>query len=459
MKEFQIIVVSLLLQLTHSVYCCMEDYPCFVVYNEEQATQRGGQWGCWGSGFCSSENPQVSDWLGTAFDCRQECGADHCCAYDNDMNCLKCDEVSGYFMFEDSCVNTLPNLSFSQVSDNMLLVTSPYYDDLKSAYQQGEHDTLIKGHAQSIGMEYDADIIFVFPKEEISPSQNQQFFSLSGPGNLKGAITSNGYTSGRTATMHEIGHHWLVHLPTSILPNFYKCGAHWGYTMLDMKGMLGGFAPEGVRCSDGRTPTPSSPCAAEGVQTTLLFDSQYGSPQTSNDFSNPTYSKIELGIMGLYTPEEMTSYNLYYCDMGESAMGCYDPSFVSYSEGTYSVTCASTKWINGKELLESEEFDGTSKISQGTELKVIFAQIFDENPPETLTEVNDDGNFAVSKWIQGYADIWPDMWSSAVENRATATLNITRIGGSEEEEDSESGVGTLQMVYISWLSLLYFIHC
>ena len=59
-----------------------------------------------------------------------------------------------------------------------------------------------------------------------------------------------------------------------------------------------------------------------------------------------------------------------------------------------------------------------------------FAQIFDENPPETLTEVNDDENFAVSKWIQGYADIWPDMWSAAVENRATATLNITRIGGS-----------------------------
>ena len=78
--------------------------------------------------------------------------------------------------------------------------------------------------------------------------------------------------------------------------------------------------------------------------------------------------------MRLYTPEEMASYNLYYCDMGESAMGCYDPSFVSYSEGTYSVTCASTKWINGKELLESEEFDGTSKISQGTELKVMYSQ-------------------------------------------------------------------------------------
>ena len=43
--------------------------------------------------------------------------------------------------------------------------------------------------------------------------------------------------------------------------------------MLDMKGMLGGFAPEGVRCSDGRTPTPSSPCAAEGVETTVVMRS------------------------------------------------------------------------------------------------------------------------------------------------------------------------------------------
>ena len=176
------------------------------------------------------------------------------------------------------------------------------------------------------------DFVYVFPYYIINKETNNYGGCTSqtnignnvslrkSGGALRSMISTVPYTQpvSYIASLHELGHAWLVYLDSlpqrkaEINGALNKHYAHWGFTTLDKHGMLGGFAPDAFVCKkpDGRIPTKSLPCDNNELKKIPKFE--YGSTRTSHNLIGP-FAKVELMIMGLMSQEEISDEEIVHC--------------------------------------------------------------------------------------------------------------------------------------------------
>lgn len=110
---------------------------------------------------------------------------------------------------------------------------------------------------------------------------------------LRSAIALRLGTNG--PTLHEVAHHWGVHLS----PSFGFTGGHWGYA--GVGGQLGGFDPESLFCETPEGARP--PCEPDDDGATSYVVDSFG--LVANGGDSVPYAPIELYLMGLVPAEEV----------------------------------------------------------------------------------------------------------------------------------------------------------
>jgi hypothetical protein len=276
------------------------------------------------------------------------------------------------------------------------------------------------------------------------------YFDLSAGGALRGVIGSfpMPHLGWKLASLHELGHEWMFSSSMfdytqanssassgAMFENneFYYSNldfrqtnyGHWGFTMMDKHGMLGGFDYGSFKCESpaGQIPSKETPCDTDRLAEIV----RNGSPRTAHD-GNGGYSQAELVIMGLKTANEVEgsgidgATSLVYCEDGT---GSHD----SITGTIHNVECNPLRYYSIQELSDSltEAALGEQLSPNSEPFRTVNVAVFDgsEDMPTTAAEMTDEKWLGYVEFIDGYGDKLTDLYSEATEGRSSMVYGAT----------------------------------
>lgn len=331
---------------------------------------------------CSDDN------FGSGDGCNCECSTgqsqmDPDCAYqDNVIDCIGneicawgSDKVAFCYGFQ-----TAPTIS-SDVLSNTIILKDAW---AMSEWATSSYNTLMSIMAKELcKINNTYDLFIFFGETAVSGRSSFYFGGISGCPDLKGVIHFKTLTNGYTGPyFHELGHTWNVKIPSdALLIDDNVSTNHWGWTILDRPGYLGGWGVHDVFCKNSNGiwvevyPTPAN-CVKDSLTNTYeLLYSSVGSTSATNDNSPTKYSEYELLAMGAMTVSTMshdkiigwdvpewTSYDTHErVPISNEILAAADPSVCE--SWNYRVNDAGTGCKTNEEmLLEFKQYNEASKI-------------------------------------------------------------------------------------------------
>ena len=413
---------------TEVAWCpCPGEYPCYF-------TRQDGTKACSSAGESSCRPGAYSGYFVDA----QFCGEEQCPGGTVLSSLDKCCYSDG------TLASKLGSSKVERVGNTVMIQSDEIFDLLYSGYTGGGCDKKYTGVEFATSVLHSRykdvfDIVYVYPYYDIgketglSGCKSQTNLGSKplldrkddGSGKLRSMVSSFPVQRGHVASMHEMGHAWLMFLKdmpsrsATINGETYEAGAHWGYTTLDKHGMLGGYAPEAFVCKNpaGRRPTKAQPCADNRLAD---FSPYLGSSRTSHDQIG-YFAKMELLVMGLATANEIAGEELVHCKN-------MDATFNENTKLFEDVTCEEMIHLTAADVqVALTEDEKARQISPGTELRAAHIVVFDTKYklPETEAELQDAKWNGYLKWIHGYGSTLETLFHENTYEKATMSFEVT----------------------------------
>jgi len=349
----------------------------------------------------------------------------NCAVCKSDTACSECSD--GFHVIGGQCVS---ESMFSEVShgvkENLVLLGSA---DLFGYLQQAFAGTIERSQAVNLALraffhyyEDDFDFVVVFPESTLTGQRTHaENFHLKGDDShsskLRSAVIMNMYSSQTSAIplFHELEHEWGVFSDIETLTpgRLRTSGPHWGMSVMNKRGMLGGFPASAVTCTTGTLGDTS--CGQP-----LRWDFSQGSATTSHDGIGG-YNNFDLLIMGLERAKNMPDEKLIFCEGASKVHG----------SGVEDVTCSTIH------VISSEDIEGALKggesnahrdhfLTPGDELRVAVVTVLssaDAAKAQLETETFEEGSpFA---WLNNYIGETPAKFHEATGQRASISFAVT----------------------------------
>lgn len=353
--------------------------------------------------------------------------------------------LESYTESDEILYEKLISVPIKHIGNTIMIQSDEIFGLLKDGYtkngQCGKKIDAVTMATSALLSVYDDvfDFVYVLPYYNINHEKNNYDgctsqtnignnvpFRKSG-GALRSMISTAPYPPGYyIASLHELGHAWLVYLDSLPQQKAEIDGvssihsAHWGFTTLDKHGMLGGFAPDVFVCKkpDGRIPTKSLPCDNNELKNFPYFGKK-GSPTTSHDLIGP-FAKVELMIMGLMSQEEISDEEIVHCKNLKAELNS--------DRILENVSCEEIVHLSAKDISDSLSTDQRSKqIEKGAKLRAAHVIVFDTKYelPKDESELNDVKWKEYLEWANGYGPELEDLFFENTYKNAELTFSVS----------------------------------
>jgi len=417
---------------TESNNCAMDGGKNYCFCQEENfwcSATRKGESSCWSGkeGSCK-KGSFFTEALWCPAQCKEGTVLDDGCCYSDEI------------LYEK--ISSVP---IKHVGNIIMIQSDVIFGLLKDGYTKygecGKRSDGVKLATSALLSKYDDvfDFLYVLPYYDIAEETNNfggctSQFNIGNDvalrkngGALRSIIAGTPQKKGyHVASLHELGHDWLVNLD-SLLPQrqaemngrWFSHGSHWGFTTLDKQGMLGGFAPGAFVCKKpkGRIPTKSLTC--DNNKLNKLNIDKFGSVDKSNDLIGP-YAKVELMIMGLMSPQEISDEEIVHC---KNLKGDMNRDFTLEN-----VSCEEILHLSAEDISNSLTADQRSKqIKEGTKLRAAHVIVFDTKYelPKDESELNDAKWKDYLKWTNDYGPELEDLFFENTYKKAKLTFSVS----------------------------------
>jgi len=278
------------------------------------------------AGGCDCMNTEFCDptpLIPTGCDSCGDAAGLYCSAGSTGYGCALCadsqmcridDWNSGY---KSECKGPTEVMTIStDLYDNLIVVANDWADENWQTDEYGTVMDIISHTLCKMGDIFDFHLIF--HNNPVGNANDRSYFNVGSPGSKEctkvlSQIHFKPLSSGYTGPLfHEIGHTWNVHVPDNLLLIHSDISnGHWGYSILDKPGYLGGWGKEDAWCktSDGSSSyekvfDDTSACHNSGSGFEIWF-SPSGSTAATNDGSPTAYNDYELWAMGAKSMSDM----------------------------------------------------------------------------------------------------------------------------------------------------------